>query len=149
MPKRQRLGWYSFYKKSLDTIRAVIPNPPPIRAKPPVRLPCGTLYFDLSQPVSSDSNAPIIQSRLGTIKTDQEVERMKELRKSDPNKWTIHALSTRFAVSRSFVISSILTSEERAALEKESEEYFLKLPMSKVKGALLSARNRQVRENAT
>jgi hypothetical protein len=147
MPKRQRLGWYSFYKKSVDTLRAVTHNPPPINAKPPVKLPCGGLYFDLSQPERAQEHAPILRSRLGQLKSDEEIQEMRGLYKKDPNRWSIHALSMKFNTTRSFVINRILPIEERERIERDNEERFLKLPMDKVRGALLSARIRQVRES--
>lgn len=148
MPKRQRLGWYSFYKKSLDTLRAVIPNPPPINAKRPVRLPYGVLFFDLSNPEPSTTSAPVLKSRLGSCKTESEITKMKELYQTDPKKWTINVLSKKYTVPRSFVINNVMTAEERAAMAKSDEERFLQLPINKVKGALMSARIRQVRNGA-
>lgn len=148
MPKRQRLGWYSFYKKGTNLIRAVVPNPPPIDAKPPVRLPCGALFFDKTRPQRDDSLAPIIHSRIGTLKSKTEIEEMQRLHQSDPKKWTLDALAGKFNMPRSFIINKVFSRDERLQLELEDGKRLLQMPMNQIKGCMMSARIRQVRNNS-
>ena len=148
MPKRQRLGWYSFYKASVDTQRAVTHNPLP--SKPPVKLQCGALYFDLTPDnFKSPESMPNLPSRLGRLQSDQDVEMMRRLRAVDPEKWTIDTLSKTFHVTRSYVINHVYKPHERAEMELQDQRRFLSLPLNKIKGALLSARIRQIREDSS
>lgn len=149
MPKRKRLGWYSFYKNAVNTIRAVTPIPPPLSSVPPVRLPCGALFLDRRPTVPPSYHlAPIIPNRLGAYKSTAEMEEMRRLRTENPTKWSISALSARFNVAPAFVINKVLSARDRGDLEKRNEEHFVDMSKGKLKGSLVSARIRQIRESS-
>lgn len=141
-----------FLTKPATRSRAKIENGPPLTAGSPVKLPDGCTFIDLkfkSQSIfPSSSLPPSLPTRVGQVLSRSQIEEMKSLRLSDPEKWSITKLAKKFGVCRLFVINKALKTWEIERTKKEVDERIKSLSTKQQKGWVMRHKIRNERENS-
>ena len=142
----------SFNTKPSKRAKPKIDNPLPSTAGAPVLLENGCTFIDLTAKAKSqfeEDELPPLMTNLGSaVLNRKEIIEMKSLRNADPRAWTITQLSKRFKVSRSFVIATICSEEEKRKLAEKIDENLLKMSTKQQRGWIIRHKIRQDRESS-
>lgn len=76
---------------------------------------------------------PLLSSR-NIILNKKKIEEMRELKRSNPKKWTINVLVKKYNVGASFIINHVFSHEERTKLKDNVDNYIRNLSIKKQKG---------------
>lgn len=149
MRVEKRIPFYTYKAKRL---LPRIPIPSPKTAGPFIKVQGNCLFRDLKAeaappPASLKELPPLLPNKVGRSVSTEDLSRMRELRKTNPAKWTITALSNHFDISRSYVIKKVLSAEEQKQAEDEVIDRINNLHLGQKRGWLLKFKIREHRRD--
>lgn len=129
-----------------------ITNPLPKTVGPVIKTKDGCLFQDLrakavAPPNSKQFMPPLLPNPVGRIVNARELLKMRELRSSNPKRWTITALAGMFNLHRSFIIKHVLTEAEQRRAEEELIEHIDGLKFTEKRGWLMRYKIREHRRD--
>lgn len=141
-----------FYTNPCKRLPPKIPNPLPKTAGAPIDVGSRCLFYDLRAKAAPPPTLfahlpPLIKNTVGRFVDADEVQRMRELRQADPERWTITALSSTFNIHRSFVIRRVLSAAEQKQEVEELAERIDGLSLKRKRGWLMRFKIREHRRD--
>lgn len=138
--------------KPAKRAKVKLPVHTPNYSSSPVLLDNGCTFIELkaSQGVSEPSTDTVIAPKLkryaGLVIDQSCIAEMKQLRLEHNEKWTVTQLAKKFQVSRSFVISNVLSAEEKEVFKSEIDEMITGMSIKQQRGWILRHKIKADRE---
>ncbi len=138
-----------FNTKPARRARVKLKNPAPITAGEPIVLDNGCTFIDLKAKATLSlpvDKLPLLKNMSGRFLDPKKIDEMKLFRAQDPTAWTVTQLSKKYHVSRSFVLTNVLTEDDRLKYANEIDAALAKMSTKQQKGWILRHKIRQDRE---
>lgn len=129
-----------------------IPNPLPKTSSKGIPTEYNCIFYNLQAraappPQLLDQLPPLLKNPVGRPITPTELDRMRELRRQDPRRWTITALAGEFKINRGYIIKHVLSKEEQKMAEDELHQHVDYLTFGEKRGWLMRYKIREHRQD--